>query len=125
VADRWSSAAAPFCIGGDLGILVASQGTHPPGAGSSRLRSHTMNDSVLTRLQRFDEQRPGIPGEHWLALAAGIWLLTRRSRSGLGRLASVAGGVALLVRAASGRDGLLGTLRSADLARRLSMPTKL
>ena len=81
-----------------------------------------MTDSLLARLKEFDDRRPAIPGEHWLAFAAGIWLLTRGGRSALGRAVGLAGGAALLYRAASGRDGLLAALRSQDVARRLSMP---
>ena len=67
-----------------------------------------MEESLLAQLKRLDDERPGFPGEHWLALAAGLWLLTRSGGSMLGRLATLAGGAALVYRAASGRDGLLG-----------------
>ena len=67
-----------------------------------------MSDSLLARLKRLDDSRPSFPGEHWFALGAGIWLLSRRSGSILGRLAWVAAGTALVLRAASGRDGLAG-----------------
>jgi uncharacterized membrane protein len=70
--------------------------------------------SWLDRLRRLDEQRPGLPGEHWLALGAGLWLLKRGPRSTLGRLLSMAAGAALVARAASGRDGLLQRLREKD-----------
>ena len=65
-----------------------------------------MDDSLLNRLKRFDEARPSFPAEHWLAFGAAIWLLTRPSASPFGRLLSVASGLALVYRAASGRDGL-------------------
>ena len=65
-----------------------------------------MELSLLDRLKRFDDERPSFPGEHWLALGAGLWLITRQQQSMLGRLAAVAAGAALVYRAASGRDGL-------------------
>ena len=65
-----------------------------------------MDESLLNRLKRFDEARPSFPAEHWLAFGAAIWLLTRPSASPFGRLLSVASGLALVYRAASGRDGL-------------------
>jgi len=66
-----------------------------------------MDDSLLDRLKRFDEARPSLPAEHWLTFGAAIWLLTRPSASPFGRLLSVAAGLALVYRAASGRDGLV------------------
>src|SRR6187200_3365564 len=66
----------------------------------------SMDESLLNRLKRFDEARPSFPAEHWLAFGAAIWLLTRPSASPFGRLLSVASGLALVYRAASGRDGL-------------------
>jgi hypothetical protein len=64
--------------------------------------------SWLSALQRYDAQRPAIPGEHWFALGAGVLLLLAgaRSRSPLGRGLKTALGTALIGRAASGRDGL-------------------
>ena len=79
---------------------------------------------LLTELKRIDDRRPSLPGEHWLTLVAGIWLLTRGGRSALTRLASVAAGAALLYRAASGRDGLISALRNDDLPRRLPAPVQ-
>ena len=67
-----------------------------------------MEDSLLDRLKRFDDERPGFPGEHWLALSAALWLLARPSASPLARALSIAAGLALVYRAASGRDGLAG-----------------
>lgn len=66
------------------------------------------SDSLLTRIKRADERRPNIPGEHWLALGAGIALMMRagRSRSLLARLGGQALGMALIGRAASGREGI-------------------
>jgi hypothetical protein len=64
-----------------------------------------MANEILERLKRYDEGRPGFPGEHWLALAAGIglWVATRKHPSGSVRLlAGIAGGL-LVARALSGR----------------------
>ena len=60
------------------------------------------------QIKAFDETRPSFPGEHLLALGAGLALLiaSRRSRSLLKRTVGSALGSALLYRAASGRDGL-------------------
>lgn len=68
---------------------------------------------TLEEIKQYDEQRPGIPGEHLLTLAAGLglWMLTRRSPSFLLRSAGLAAGTALVGRAASGRDGLRKVLR--------------
>ena len=62
----------------------------------------------LSAAKRYDEQRPAIPGEHWLAFGAGalLLLMAGRSRSPLGRGLKTALGTALIGRAASGRDGL-------------------
>lgn len=65
-----------------------------------------MRENLLQKIQRLDAQREGLPGEHWMALAAGVglWLATRKHPSIAVRvLASVAGTV-LVARAASGRD---------------------
>lgn len=65
-----------------------------------------MNSQLLNRLKRFDEERSNFPGEHWVALAAGLglWVATRKHPSGAVRLlAGIAGGV-LVARAASGRQ---------------------
>src|SRR5215203_426088 len=51
-------------------------------------KDHSMDDSLLNRLKRFDEARPSFPAEHWLAFGAAIWLLTRPSASPFGRLLS-------------------------------------
>ncbi len=70
----------------------------------------------LQNLRQWDKKRPGFPGEHWLALGAGMLILGRagRSRSFLGRMAGRAIGAALMARAASGRDGPLGKLGLGD-----------
>jgi len=77
-----------------------------------------MNDSLLDRLRRFDETRPNIPGEHWLAFAAGIglWVATRRHPSIAVRLLASLAGTLLIVRAGSGREvpPLLTRLPFAD-----------
>ena len=61
--------------------------------------------SSLARLRELDCRRHSWPGEHWFAFAAGLYFLQRSRATRLGRLASVATGVALVARALSGRDG--------------------
>jgi len=61
---------------------------------------------LLERIQALDDSRPNIPGEHWVALGAGLalWLATRRHPSIAVRvLASIASSL-LVVRATTGRD---------------------
>jgi hypothetical protein len=65
-----------------------------------------MNGSLFERLVQLDQARRSFPGEHWAALAAGLWFFRRRGKSLPGRMLSKAIGAALIVRAASGRDGL-------------------
>jgi hypothetical protein len=77
-----------------------------------------MEETLLGRLKRLDDQRPSFPGEHWMTLGAGVWLLTRHSGSLIGRLASIAAGAALVYRAATGRDGLGRRLLGSGLSRR-------
>lgn len=80
----------------------------------------------LQDLQQWDKQRTGFPGEHWLALGAGLLVMRQagRSHSFLGRLLGRTLGGALMARAATGRDGPLGavqgkkpSLRVRDLLR--------
>jgi hypothetical protein len=71
------------------------------------------NSSVLEQLRAFDEQRPSIPGEHWFAFGIGLYLLTRRPRTTLGRLASMLAGGAFVARALTGRDGLIALLEQS------------
>jgi len=65
-----------------------------------------MDRSLFERVVQFDQTRKSFPGEHWLALAAGLWFLRRKSNSIPSSFLSKSIGAALLVRAASGRDGL-------------------
>jgi len=76
----------------------------------------------LKQLQAYDERRPSFPGEHWLVLAAGVAVLlaARRSPSTLTRTVGSAVGSALLVRAASGRDGLAKVLTYLPVSKLLS-----
>jgi len=76
---------------------------------------------TLHRIKRYDEQRPGFPGEHLLVLAAGlgVWIASRRAPSLLVRAAGLAAGTALVGRAASGRDGLRKVLRLLPVGRGL------
>jgi uncharacterized membrane protein len=59
----------------------------------------------------WDDARKGFKGEHWLVLGAGLLALrhARRAESGMGRFVGGALGTALIARAATGRDGVLGT----------------
>jgi len=77
-----------------------------------------MTESLLARLKRHDDRREGIPGEHWYALAMGLWLLTRGRGSSIARAAGVIAGVAFIARAASGRHGLVQLLPSDHPRRR-------
>jgi hypothetical protein len=77
-----------------------------------------MTVDMLGRLRRHDDERTGIPGEHWYALAAGLWLMTRGRDSALLRTASLLAGLALVARAASGRHGLVQLLPSSHPRRR-------
>jgi hypothetical protein len=64
-----------------------------------------MRDSMLERIRRFDEERPNLPGEHWLAFAAGVglWIVTRRHPSVAVRVFASLAGTLLVARAAAGR----------------------
>jgi hypothetical protein len=63
-------------------------------------------------IQQWDAARPGFKGEHWLVLGAGLLALRAagRSRGLMGRTLGRALGSALLARAATGRDGVVGKL---------------
>ena len=67
----------------------------------------------LRALRRFDDRRPGLPGEHWAAFATGLAVMKAgRRRTGLvGRAAFWTLGGLLLARALSGRDGPLARAR--------------
>ena len=69
----------------------------------------------LQDIQQWDAARPGFKGEHWLVLGAGLLALRSagRSRGIVGRTLGGAVGSALIARAASGRDGVLGKLARA------------
>ena len=73
-----------------------------------------MNPSWVDRLRRFDDRRSSLPGEHWVTLAAGLWLLSRHGSATAGRFLAMAMGVALIYRAASGRDGLVRLIPGFD-----------
>lgn len=66
----------------------------------------------LRRLWRADRRRPGVPGEHWVALGAGVGLLRwgGRTASPWLRAAALVGGGLLVWRALSGRDSPLNRL---------------
>ena len=65
-------------------------------------------DSTVQRTKNPDTAQTGVPGEHWIALGAGLaaWLLTRKRSSFVIRTAGMLAGTALVGRAASGRNGL-------------------
>ena len=65
------------------------------------------------QIKDYDQNRPGFAGEHWLVLGAGLGLLlaSRRSRSFVVRTAGSVMGSALVVRAASGSEGLSRLVR--------------
>jgi hypothetical protein len=70
-------------------------------------------ESTLHKLKRYDDQREGFPGEHWIVLALGVgaWAGTRRSPSVVVQTLGALAGTLLVARAASGRDGLSKVLR--------------
>lgn len=72
-----------------------------------------MSESTWQKIKDYDAARPGVPGEHWLVLGAGlgVWLLSSRHRSPLVKALGLMAGTALVGRAASGRDGLAKVLR--------------
>lgn len=78
-----------------------------------------MSSSVLQRIKRFDEARPGFPGEHWAALGAGIgiWLATRRHPAFAVRLLGSVVGTIAVARAATGRKVPRPLLRWLPYAR--------
>ena len=67
--------------------------------------------SLAERLRDFDNARPSLPGEHWAAFGLGLYLLLRRRRTVVGRLASMILGGTLVARALSGRDGAVAMWR--------------
>lgn len=77
--------------------------------------------SLVERARAQDNARDSFPGEHWLALGAGIaaWALTRKSPSVVVRTAGMFAATALVGRAASGRDGLSKLLRFTPVGRRI------
>ena len=65
-----------------------------------------MPHDLLHKLKQFDESRTSLPGEHWLAFAAGLglWSATRRHPSVAVRVVASHAGPLLVARAASGRE---------------------
>lgn len=70
----------------------------------------------INDLRHWDAARPSFPAEHWLVLGAGLLALrgAGRSRGLIGRMVGRAVGGALIARAASGRDGMVGRLARAS-----------
>jgi hypothetical protein len=64
---------------------------------------------VLRQVQTWDSRRSGVPGEHWAAFGMGLALLQAAGpgRSPWLRVAAGVAGVAMIWRAASGREGFL------------------
>ena len=77
---------------------------------------------LLEKVKHFDESRPSLPGEHWLAFAAGLglWVATRRHPSAPVRVLASLAGTLLVARAATGREvpSLLARLPFAGRASR-------
>ena len=73
-----------------------------------------MNPSLFERFQRYDARRSSLPGEHWIVLGTGLWLLSRPGSAAVGRLLAMALGAALIYRAASGRDGLVRLIPAVE-----------
>jgi uncharacterized membrane protein len=65
-----------------------------------------MRENLLERIKLYDETRENLPGEHWLAFAAGLglWVLTRRHPSVTVRVLASLAGTLLVARAATGRE---------------------
>lgn len=65
-----------------------------------------MTHNLIEKIKQYDDARPGIPGEHWLAMAGAValWLATRRHPSFVVRLLGSVAGTALVARAATGRE---------------------
>jgi hypothetical protein len=82
-----------------------------------------MAETLLERVKRFDENRPNIPGEHWLAFAAGVglWIATRRHPSVTVRVLSSLVGTLLVARAATGEE-VPPPLARLPFARRAARP---
>ena len=85
-----------------------------------------MAANALQKFKRFDEQRPNLPGEHWLAFAAGVglWIATRRHPSIALRVVASLVGTLLVARAATGRE-VPPLLERLPFAKRESRPTDL
>lgn len=64
--------------------------------------------AALDNLKSFDESRPSAPGEHWIALGAGVALLLFAAgrRSPIARTLMRTAATGLIARALSGRDGI-------------------
>lgn len=75
--------------------------------------------TLFKQIKDYDDQRPSVPGEHWLAMGAGalllLWGARRRS------LTATTAGLGMLARAASGRDGLRSVLGRQGIADKLQV----
>lgn len=66
----------------------------------------------ITYWKNWENERESFPGEHWIVLGAGVAALVAAARSDhtATRLLGVGLGLALMARAASGRDGIAKAL---------------
>lgn len=90
-----------------------------------RMETTVALQQKIRGLKQWDDQRPGFAGKHGLVPGAGLLAMrqARRSSSSLGRLVGSAVGSALVARAASGRDGVVGVI--GKLASRPSLLSRL
>lgn len=65
-----------------------------------------MTPTFIQKIKAYDASREGIPGEHWLAAAAGVgaWLATRRHPSLAVRVIGSIAGTLLIARSVQGRN---------------------
>jgi hypothetical protein len=84
---------------------------------SDRHADASGSTSLWQSVKDFDAQRESLPGEHWVTLAAGlaVFMASGRSRSFLFRTLGPVIGGALVMRAASGRDGMEKLVRYLPL----------
>lgn len=81
-------------------------------------------------VRKWDDSRKSFTREHLLVLGASLLALrhARRTEGGMGRLVSGALGTALIARAVTGRDGVLGTVErltaKPTLAERLQIAAR-
>jgi hypothetical protein len=111
-ADMAGSASSAPDLASDLSTSDGSTGSP-----SYQPRSTSGSTSLWQSVKDFDNQRESLPGEHLMTLAAGaiLFMASGRSRSLLFRTLGPIIGGALMMRAASGRDGLEKLVRYLPL----------